>query len=71
MRVLLIDDSSQITKAVYDREHNVLTITFVSGDEYSYYGVSALDFGKLACAKSAGSCFNSIIKNKYQFSKRS
>ena len=61
-------NSSAITRASYSMDDQTLSITFVRGRTYTYYGVQPSVYLALVNAPSAGRFFNFNIRNRYQFS---
>ena len=59
-------NSSAIRAAHYNEHSQVLAITFVSGMNYDYYGVSKLIYLSLINASSVGEYFNEYIRDKYR-----
>lgn len=64
-----IENSSQLTKVVYDDVIQELTVTFVKGSIYKYANVPYNVFEALLDAESTGSYFNLHIAKKFQFQK--
>jgi len=58
--------SSHIESVQYDKEDSTLQITFVSGDEYTYYGISESLYNDLISADSHGKFYHQNIKGQYE-----
>jgi|TARA_R110002096_G_scaffold90020_2_gene204504 hypothetical protein len=67
-KAINIYDSSLVRESVYEYETKLLTITFPSAI-YHYHDVSVEDYEEFAESDSQGKALNSIIKNKYEFTK--
>lgn len=63
-------ESTNLKQADFDPMMNTLTIGFVNGTIYEYYGVPEKVFQSLSEAKSPGKFFLSEIKDKFDFAKR-
>lgn len=61
--------STNISKASYDTQTKVLTITFNNGFIYEYEDVSWELFTKLRMSESQGKFFNEFISKKHTFRK--
>lgn len=61
--------SSFINSVGYSPRYNILLIEMNGENLYAYYDVSSEVFINLATAESPGSFFNTVIKDKYQFTK--
>ena len=59
--------STAIRHHVYDPEHELLTVTFVTGRRYVYAGVPADVHEAMRGAISKGGFFNRRIRNRYPF----
>ena len=64
-----IDNSSQLTRVVYDDHIHQLTVTFVKGTKYKYFDVPYYTINELISASSAGSYFMKNIAKKFKFEK--
>lgn len=64
MRVLRINDSSNVRELSYDPERQQLTVEFSGGSVYRYDHVQHFQFGELAAAQSVGKLLNSTIVRK-------
>lgn len=63
-------ESTNLSQADFDPMMNTLTIGFVNGTVYEYYGVPEETYQNLLDASSPGKFFLSQIKGKYDFAKR-
>jgi hypothetical protein len=59
--------STAISFISYDRDRGMLTVTFVSGRRYQYYGVSSDVVSAFRNAPSKGAFFNQRIRDRYRF----
>jgi hypothetical protein len=59
--------STAIAFISYDRDSTMLTVTFVSGRRYKYYGVSSDVAAAFRQASSKGAFFNQRIRDHYRF----
>ena len=59
--------SSNLASASYDPDVENLTVTFQSGDVYTYYNVPASVYRGLTLASSAGSYFYRSIRQRYAY----
>ena len=59
--------STAIRHFTYDPEHELLTVTFVTGRRYVYAGVPADVYEAMRRAFSKGSFFNRRIRDHYPF----
>lgn len=62
-------DSSNLDHADYNPAANEMTVTFKSGDKYTYTGVPAHVYYQMKSAPSAGSYFHRAVRNRYSFRK--
>ncbi len=62
-------NSSNLKRAIYNTESNLLTVTFNNGAIYEYYEFPWEKFTKFRMSDSQGSFLNSNIKTKYSFKK--
>lgn len=60
--------SSAITWAEYNKTSGELTLTFTSGNNYTYHGVPPEIYAQFIDAPSQGKFFNQFIKDRYDFS---
>ena len=67
-RIVIVGDSSQISKLSYNTARRQLLVEFSNGDVYRYYRVSSIAFGSLVCADSVGKYFNTI-RNQFTYEK--
>lgn len=63
-------ESSNLKQADFDPMMGTLTIGFVNGTVYEFYGVPEDLYQKLLDASSPGKFFLSQIKGKFDFAKR-
>jgi hypothetical protein len=59
--------STAIAFIGYERDSGVLTVTFVSGRRYKYFGVSGDVVTAFRHAPSKGAFFNRHIRDQYDF----
>jgi hypothetical protein len=59
--------SSNLDSATYDPDVENLTITFSSGDEYTYFNVPPAVYRGLQSASSAGQYFHRFIRSRYNY----
>jgi hypothetical protein len=59
--------SSVIRSYFYDTTDEVLTIVFISGRRYDYFGVPGVVYRELSSAFSKGEYFNENIRDRYPF----
>lgn len=64
MRVLRIDDSTNVTEVCYDTKKQHLVVTFSGGGRYRYEHVQPHQFGELSAAPSVGKYVNSVFVRK-------
>lgn len=62
--------SSNIVQADFDPLTETMTVLFVTGDTYEYYGVSRDIYDQLVTAPSVGKFFMKSVKNQFDFAKR-
>ncbi len=62
-------NSSNLKKAVYNTESNLLTVTFNNGAIYEYYEFPWEKFTKFRMSDSQGKFLNSNINGKYKYKK--
>jgi len=62
--------SSNVRQADFDPMLNTLTLGFVNGSIYEFYGVSLETYQSLIEATSPGKFFLTEIKGKYDYAKR-
>lgn len=60
-----ISGSSLLSRADYDKETQVLNVTFNSGGTYEYKNVPEFIFEDFKKAASKGEYYNRVIKTKY------
>lgn len=60
-----ISGSSLLSQADYDKETQVLNVTFNSGGTYEYKNVPEFIFEDFKKAASKGEYYNRVIKSKY------
>lgn len=58
-------NSSLIEYLSFDRHGENLNVKFLSGETYTYHGVSSQKFAKMCRAKSVGAYYNERIKGHY------
>lgn len=61
------ENSSNLARAVYNRQTRELTVTFKSGQTYTYAGVPPFRYYELRDARSAGQFFHRNIRTKFPF----
>ena len=59
--------SSNLASAEYDSETSELTVTFQSGEEYTYSNVPPETYRGLTLAGSAGQFFYRHIRDRYSY----
>lgn len=59
-RIVDVGDSSNISEVRYNFATRLMRVTFLSGDSYSYFGVTDDTFGHLVSRKSIGKAFAGI-----------
>jgi hypothetical protein len=59
--------STAIRHFAYDADHELLTVTFVTGRRYVYAGVPADVYEAMRRAFSKGSFFNRRIRDRFPF----
>lgn len=59
--------SSVISRIDYNAPARELHVTFTSGRRYSYIGVPAEVYDQFCRAASKGAFFNSLIRDRYDF----
>ena len=59
--------SSVIAHFAYDRARETLTIRFVSGRVYAYFGVPPAIAAELAAASTKGGYFNAVIRDRFPY----
>jgi lysyl-tRNA synthetase class 2 len=59
--------STAIAHISYDRDSAVLTVTFITGRRYQYYGVPAEVVAAFRHAPSKGAFFNTRIRDHYRY----
>ncbi len=62
-------NSSNLKKAVYNTESNLLTVTFNNGSIYEYYEFPWEKFTKFRMSESQGKFLNTNINGKYKYKK--
>jgi hypothetical protein len=63
-------ESTNLRQADFDPMLNILTVGFVNGNIYEFYGVSPETYQSLIEASSPGKFFLTEIKGKYDYAKR-
>lgn len=59
--------SSNLSEATYDPDVENLTVTFVSGETYTYFNIPASVYRGLQNAGSAGQYFARQIRGRYNY----
>ncbi len=62
-------NSSNLKKATYNTESNLLTVTFNNGSIYEYYEFPWEKFTKFRMSESQGKFLNTNINGKYNYKK--
>ncbi|MFZ9376922.1 MAG: KTSC domain-containing protein [Candidatus Fonsibacter ubiquis] len=62
-------NSSNLKRAIYNTESNLLTVTFNNGAIYEYYEFPWEKFTKFRMSDSQGKFLNSNINGKYKYKK--
>ena len=66
--VKAIYNSTNVLASKYDKAKQELTVTFKTGNVYTYAGVPDTDYTRLEISESQGKVLNNVIK-KYPFTK--
>lgn len=61
-------NSSAIIRAGYSADDQTMSITFIRGRTYTYYGVPPSVYTSLVNSPSPGRYFNANVRNRYAFS---
>jgi hypothetical protein len=64
---VLRHSSSHISETSYDRETQILSVTFSEGREYRYQGVDKDTYDALITSPSKGRAFNALIRDAFEF----
>lgn len=62
--------SSAVSRIDYSAPARTLHVTFTSGRTYSYFGVPAEVYFQFCRAASKGEFFNTMIRDRYEFTER-